>query len=79
MAWERFCQAEDVSINKTSFFQHDQILVVLAHEIGHWKKKHILQQLIFMIVLSLVGLYFVCLVVNWPPLIERIEYLQKMD
>ncbi|PKN37488.1 MAG: peptidase M48 [Deltaproteobacteria bacterium HGW-Deltaproteobacteria-2] len=47
---------------------HEEILAVLAHEIGHWKKKHILKQLIFMIVLSLVGLYFVYLVVNWPSL-----------
>jgi STE24 endopeptidase len=47
---------------------HEEILAVLAHEIGHWKKKHILKQLIFMIVLSLVGLYFVYLIVNWPPL-----------
>ena len=27
----------------------DEILAVLAHEIGHWKKKHILKQLMFMI------------------------------
>ncbi len=47
---------------------HDEILAVLAHEIGHWKKKHILKQLIFMIAGSLVGLYFVYLIVNWPPL-----------
>jgi STE24 endopeptidase len=47
---------------------HEEILAVLAHEIGHWKKKHILKQLIFMIVLSLVGLYFVYLIVNWSPL-----------
>jgi STE24 endopeptidase len=46
----------------------EEILAVLAHEIGHWKKKHILKQLIFMIVLSLVGFYFIYLVVNWPPL-----------
>ncbi|MCX5848173.1 MAG: M48 family metallopeptidase [Deltaproteobacteria bacterium] len=46
----------------------EEILAVLAHEIGHWKKKHILKQLIFMIATSLVGLYFVYLVVNWPPL-----------
>lgn len=46
----------------------DEILAVLAHEIGHWKKKHILKQLIFMIAGSLVGLYFVYLIVNWPPL-----------
>jgi STE24 endopeptidase len=47
---------------------HDEILAVLAHEIGHWKKKHILKQLIFMIIGSLVGLYLVYLIVNWPPL-----------
>jgi len=47
---------------------HEEILAVLAHEIGHWKKKHILKQLIFMIVLSLIGIYFVYLIVNWPPL-----------
>ena len=46
----------------------EEILAVLAHEIGHWKKKHILKQLIFMIVASLIGLYFVYLIVNWPPL-----------
>jgi STE24 endopeptidase len=37
----------------------EEILSVLAHEIGHWKKKHVLKQLIFMIAASFVGLYFV--------------------
>jgi STE24 endopeptidase len=46
----------------------EEILAVLAHEIGHWKKKHILKQLLFMIVASLVVLYFTYLIVNWPPL-----------
>ena len=46
----------------------EEILAVLAHEIGHWKKKHILKQLIFMIVASLAVLYFTYLIVNWPPL-----------
>ena len=46
----------------------EEILAVLAHEIGHWKKKHILKQLIFMIAASLVGFYLVYLLVNWPPL-----------
>ncbi len=46
----------------------DEILAVLAHEIGHWKKKHILKQLIFMIAGSLVGFYLAYLLVNWPPL-----------
>jgi STE24 endopeptidase len=46
----------------------DEILAVLAHEIGHWKKKHILKQLVFMIVASLVLLYFVYLILGWKPL-----------
>lgn len=47
---------------------HEEILSVLAHEIGHWKKKHILKQLIFMIAASFVGFYLVYLLVNWRPL-----------
>lgn len=47
---------------------HEEILAVLAHEIGHWKKKHIIKQLIFMIIGSLALLYGVYLAVNWPPL-----------
>jgi STE24 endopeptidase len=46
----------------------EEILAVLAHEIGHWKKKHILKQLIFMIAASFAGFYLVYLAVNWPPL-----------
>jgi STE24 endopeptidase len=44
----------------------DEIVAVLAHEIGHWKKKHILKQLTFMIGASLILLYFVYLIVDWP-------------
>jgi STE24 endopeptidase len=46
----------------------EEILAVLAHEIGHWKKKHILKQLVFMIAASFVGLYLVYLFVSWQPL-----------
>jgi len=46
----------------------DEILAVLAHEIGHWKKKHVLKQLVFMIVASLVLIYFVYLILGWQPL-----------
>jgi STE24 endopeptidase len=44
----------------------EEIIAVLAHEIGHWKKKHIVKQLIFMIGISLVLLYLVYLVVGFP-------------
>lgn len=46
----------------------DEIVSVLAHEIGHWKKKHILKQLIFMIFGSLVLFYLIYRMVNWVPL-----------
>jgi STE24 endopeptidase len=44
----------------------EEIIAVLAHEIGHWKKKHIVKQLIFMTGTSLVLLYLVYLVVGFP-------------
>ena len=46
----------------------EEIVAVLAHEIGHWKKKHILKQLIFMIGASLVLLYLVYLILGSPVL-----------
>jgi len=53
------------SKHTNAYFTGIEIVSVLAHEIGHWKKKHILKQLSFMIVASLVLLYFVYLIVNW--------------
>ncbi len=44
----------------------EEIISVLAHEVGHWKKKHILKQLIVLEILSLIGLYLVAKVLNWP-------------
>ncbi|MEN6330964.1 MAG: M48 family metallopeptidase, partial [Smithella sp.] len=46
----------------------EEILSVLAHEIGHWKRKHILKQLIFMIAASFVSLYLVYHLVSAPVL-----------
>lgn len=36
---------------------NDEILSVLAHEVGHWKKKHILKRLVVTEVVALVTLY----------------------
>jgi STE24 endopeptidase len=44
----------------------EEIIAVLAHEIGHWKKKHIVKQFVFMIGISLVLLYLVYLVAGSP-------------
>ena len=43
----------------------DEILAVLAHEIGHWKKKHLLKQLLILEILSLAGFYLVSRLLNW--------------
>ncbi|MEW6419686.1 MAG: M48 family metallopeptidase [Nitrospirota bacterium] len=36
---------------------HDEILSVLAHEAGHWKKKHVLKMIVVTEVLSFIGIY----------------------
>jgi len=36
---------------------HDEILAVLAHEIGHWKKRHLLKSMVILEVISLIALY----------------------
>ena len=42
----------------------DEILGVLAHEAGHWKKKHILKNLVATEILSLIGFYIAFLVLQ---------------
>jgi STE24 endopeptidase len=44
----------------------DEILAILAHEIGHWKKKHILMQLAFMETASLAAFYIIYRIIDWP-------------
>jgi STE24 endopeptidase len=36
---------------------HEEILAVLAHEAGHWKKKHILKMIIVAEIVSFIGIY----------------------
>jgi len=40
-----------------SKMDQDEILAVLAHEAGHWKKKHVLKMIIVVEILSLIGAY----------------------
>jgi len=40
-----------------NMMNHDEILAVLAHEAGHWKKRHILKQIILMEIFSFIGIY----------------------
>ena len=53
----------------------DEILAVLAHEIGHWKRKHLLKQLLPLEeLLSLVGLYWVARLLDWPLLYQTFGF-----
>lgn len=45
---------------------HDEILAVLAHEIGHWKKRHIPQSLAVGILLSGAGMALLAWVLSQP-------------
>ena len=44
----------------------EEILAVLAHEAGHWKKRHILRMLVPLEILSFVSFYAVARFLDWP-------------
>jgi STE24 endopeptidase len=50
----------------------EEIVAVLAHEIGHYKKKHILFTLIFSVILTGLMLFLFSLVVNNPSLSQAL-------
>jgi STE24 endopeptidase len=52
----------------------EEILAVLAHEAGHWKKKHVLRMLILLELLSLVSFFVVSKLLNWPSLYETFGF-----
>jgi STE24 endopeptidase len=53
---------------------HDEIVAILAHEIGHWKKKHIIKQLLFMEAASLATLFLVYHLLEWRALYEAFGF-----
>lgn len=44
----------------------DELVAVLAHEMGHNVKKHIRNSTILSSILSLIGFYILSLLINWP-------------
>jgi STE24 endopeptidase len=50
----------------------EEIVAVLAHEIGHYKKKHVLQSLVSSVILTGLMLFLFSLVVNNPMLSQAI-------
>ncbi len=43
---------------------HDEIIAVLAHELGHFKHKHIIKQMIMSFGITLIGLFIFSLLIN---------------
>lgn len=46
----------------------DEILAILSHEIGHWKKRHVLKQLLFMEAAALFVFYLAWRLIGWDML-----------
>ena len=51
-------------------FTDEEIVAVLAHEIGHYKKKHVLRGLVFSVILTGLMLFLFSLVVDNPNAIK---------
>jgi len=47
---------------------HDEILAVLAHELGHWKLRHVLWRLVRVEAVALIGLYAAFRLLRWEGL-----------
>ncbi|MCP5467683.1 MAG: M48 family metallopeptidase [Deltaproteobacteria bacterium] len=48
----------------------DEIIAVLAHEMGHSQKKHIQKSLILSASMTLLGLWILSLLLKWPPFFQ---------
>ncbi len=46
--------------------EEDEILAILAHEIGHWKKRHVLKQILLAEIVSLAAFWLAAPWINWP-------------
>jgi len=51
-----------------SSMSEDEILAVLAHEMGHWKKRHVLKMTSVSIAFSFLSFKILDLLMNWPAL-----------
>lgn len=52
----------------------EEVLAVLAHEAGHYRKKHVLKQLLIFASLSLAAFYATWLLIQWPLLFSTFGF-----
>jgi len=57
---------------------HDEIIAVLAHEIGHWKLHHVMKQLAAMEAVAFAGFYVVYRLMGWPQLYETFGFTELL-
>ncbi len=56
----------------------EEVLAVLAHEIGHWKKKHLLKEIIQLEILSLAVFYFASKCLDWTLLYQTFGFQEPI-
>lgn len=52
----------------------EEVLGILAHEVGHWVKKHVLKQVIVLEIISLGVFYIVARSLDWPLLYQTFGF-----
>ncbi len=57
----------------------EEILSVLAHEAGHWMKKHTIKQLVLLEILSLIGLFLLSKLVNWHLIYQTFGFQETIE
>jgi len=55
----------------------EEILSILAHEAGHWKKKHVLRMIVPLEILSFVAFYVVAKLLYWPLLYQTFGFQES--
>jgi len=56
----------------------EEVLAILAHEAGHWKKKHLPKQIILLESLSFVVFYAVSKLLDWPLLYQTFGFQETI-
>jgi len=56
----------------------EEILAILCHEVGHWKRAHIIQTLILIEIITLCLLFLVARGLDWPLLYRTFGFQEKI-
>ena len=56
----------------------EELISVLAHEAGHWMKKHTIKQLIMVEILSLIGLFILAKLLRWSFIYQTFGFEEQI-